>query len=152
MTIGERIRLLRAIVGTTKQNIYKYENNIVTNIPSDRIEIIAKYFHVSPAYLMGWETNDDKYSLSFRKMLEIELSLRPRADLDRFNALINRDMPITLSEACSVAEALGVSLDYLVGLQKSDAQSDEFFGMFSKLSGDQKKMLIMQLKGLLTNE
>lgn len=66
MTIGERIKLLREsknvtqtelakIAGTSKQNIYKYENGIITNIPSNKVEIIAKYFHVSPAYLMGWE-------------------------------------------------------------------------------------------------
>lgn len=64
-TIGEKIRKLRCerevtqlelarIVGTTKQNIYKYENNIITNIPTAKIEIIAKYFNVSPGYLMGW--------------------------------------------------------------------------------------------------
>lgn len=66
MAIGEKIKELRErkkvtqseladAVGTTKQNIYKYETGIITNIPSDRVETIAKYFNVSPAYLMGWE-------------------------------------------------------------------------------------------------
>lgn len=66
MTIGERIKRLRtkkeitqtelaAIIGTTKQNIYKYENGIITNIPSDKIEAISRYFQVSPAFIMGWE-------------------------------------------------------------------------------------------------
>ncbi len=66
MTTGERIKLLREArkvtqtelaqaIKTTKQNIYKYENNIISNIPSDKIEMIAKFFSVSPAYLMGWE-------------------------------------------------------------------------------------------------
>lgn len=65
MTIGERIKQLRIekeitqteladIIGTTKQNIYKYENGIITNIPSDKIEAISKYFQISPAFLMGW--------------------------------------------------------------------------------------------------
>ncbi len=67
-TIGERIKELRIQKGktldeiascakTTRQTIHKYENNIITNIPSDKIEAIAKLFHVSPAYLMGWETD-----------------------------------------------------------------------------------------------
>lgn len=43
--------------GTTKQTIFKYENGIVTNIPTDRIERIAEVTGVSPAYIMGW-TND----------------------------------------------------------------------------------------------
>ena len=33
----------------------KYENNIVTNIPSIKLQSIAKVLEVSPAYLMGWE-------------------------------------------------------------------------------------------------
>lgn len=65
MTVGERIKKIRqnnSISQTelanackiSKQNLYKYENNIITNIPSDKIELIADYFSVSPAYLMGW--------------------------------------------------------------------------------------------------
>lgn len=65
MTIGERIKLLREDkkitqselaerIGTTKQNIYKYENGIITNIPSDKIEAIAYVLGVSPIYIMGW--------------------------------------------------------------------------------------------------
>lgn len=65
MTIGDRIKLLREEakitqdelakhIDTTKQTIHKYENNIVTNIPSDKIEIIAKVLGTHPAYLMGW--------------------------------------------------------------------------------------------------
>ena len=69
MTVGERIRQTREekrisqtecaeAIQTTKQNIYKYENNIISNIPSDKIEAIAKYLSVSPAYLMGWNDNE----------------------------------------------------------------------------------------------
>lgn len=66
MTIGERIRQLREerkisqtelaeAAETTKQNLYKYENGIITNIPTDKIEKMAKKLSVSPAYLMGWK-------------------------------------------------------------------------------------------------
>ena len=66
MSIGERIKSIREknhITPTdlaratkiSKQNIYKYENNIITNIPSDKIEKIALALGVSPATLMGWE-------------------------------------------------------------------------------------------------
>ncbi len=65
MTVGERIKEKRLelkisqeslgqALGTTKQAIYKYENNIVTNIPLDKIEIIAQVLGTTPAYLMGW--------------------------------------------------------------------------------------------------
>lgn len=65
MTVGERIKYVREQAGisqvdfavrmnVSKQTLYKYENNIVTNIPSDKIETAAKICNVSPAYLMGW--------------------------------------------------------------------------------------------------
>lgn len=69
MTIGEKIKYLRIknnllqedlakAVNSTKQAIYKYENGIVTNIPMDKIEMMAVALNVSPAYLMGWDTNN----------------------------------------------------------------------------------------------
>lgn len=68
MKIGERIKhrreelgiaqtQLAEQIGSSKQNLYKYENGIIANIPADKIEAIAKALHTTPAYLMGW--NDD---------------------------------------------------------------------------------------------
>lgn len=65
-TVGDRIREKRTAagmtqeelakaIGTTKQNIYKYETGIITNIPINRLEDIARVLAVSPAYLAGWE-------------------------------------------------------------------------------------------------
>ena len=69
MTRGERIKHRRQelgmsqteladTVGITKQQMYKYENDIITNIPSDKIELIATALHTTPAYLMGWDAPD----------------------------------------------------------------------------------------------
>lgn len=71
MTKGERIKKLRLKynytldeiadkLGTSRQTIFKYENNIVTNIPSDKIEQLALIFNVSPAYIMGWDEKKKK--------------------------------------------------------------------------------------------
>lgn len=75
MTVGERIKHIRSRLGmsqvafadkidVSKQTLYKYENNIITNIPSDKIEKVAEIGGVSPAYLMGWddETIEIKYN------------------------------------------------------------------------------------------
>lgn len=70
MTVGERIKEVRKKTGmsqvdfadkinASKQTLYKYENNLITNIPSDKIEAVAKVGRVSPAYLMGWEDISD---------------------------------------------------------------------------------------------
>lgn len=42
-------------IGISKQTLYKYENNIVTNIPSDKIEALAELYNISPAVIMGWD-------------------------------------------------------------------------------------------------
>lgn len=65
-TRGEAIKELRKAaslsqeelarkLNTTKQTVYKYENGIVTNIPSDKIEAMSQIFNVSPAVIMGWD-------------------------------------------------------------------------------------------------
>lgn len=57
--------------GVTKSTIYKYENGIVTNIPSNRLEALAKALHTTPGYLMGWEEDSrttDKYIDATEKM------------------------------------------------------------------------------------
>ena len=69
MTLGDRIKALRETNGLTqtevakylhtqKQTIYKYENNIITNIPYNKILLAADLFDVSPSYLMGWEDSN----------------------------------------------------------------------------------------------
>lgn len=68
MTIGDRIKKVREMANLSqvdlankldikKQTLYKYENNIITNIPSDKIEKIALLCKTTPAYIMGWEDN-----------------------------------------------------------------------------------------------
>lgn len=48
-----QVELARKI-GVSKQTLYKYEKNIVTNIPSDKIEALAKALGTTPEVLMGW--------------------------------------------------------------------------------------------------
>lgn len=63
---GERLKQLRLKHGFTleeigkkihvaRQTYFKYENDIITNIPTDKIEALAKIYDVSEAYIMGWE-------------------------------------------------------------------------------------------------
>ena len=50
---------LAQAANTTKQTIYKYENGIITNIPSDKIKAIAEKLNTTPAYLLDFQ--DDRY-------------------------------------------------------------------------------------------
>ena len=65
MKIGDRIKQRREelgigqsrlaeLIGSSKQNLYKYENSIITNIPAEKVEALAAALHTTPAYLMGW--------------------------------------------------------------------------------------------------
>lgn len=89
MSIGQRIKQVRKAnkitqddlaekIGTTKQTIYKYENGIITNIPSTKIELIAKTLNVTPDYLMGWDeekqpTNNDRLLEALKTMTDDEI-------------------------------------------------------------------------------
>ena len=68
MSIGQKIKQARErlnmtqdelarLCKTTKQTIYKYENEVVTNIPYEKIVLLSKALSVSPSYLFGWEKN-----------------------------------------------------------------------------------------------
>ena len=89
MSVGLRIKLAREqknmtledvakLCETTKQTIYKYENEIVTNIPYEKIVLLSKALDVSPSYLFGWE--EKKSSPSEPQLTEGEKIL-----LDLFN-------------------------------------------------------------------
>lgn len=87
MSIGKRIRTAREQrdltldevakrCNTTKQTIFKYENEIVTNIPYDKIVLLSKALDVSPSYLFGWEEkksspNELQLTEGEKKMLDL---------------------------------------------------------------------------------
>jgi transcriptional regulator with XRE-family HTH domain len=88
MTIGHRIKIARErkdmtldevakLCNTTKQTIFKYENEIVTNIPYDKIVLLSNALDVSPSYLFGWDEKekpttqaDDGLSEEKRELIE----------------------------------------------------------------------------------
>lgn len=95
MTIGERIKKRRTSlgisqvsladkVGISKQSLYKYENGIITNIPSDKISQIAAALDTTPSYLMGWDKEDDDATISDRLLTRY----RELDDLDQ--AMVRR--------------------------------------------------------------
>ena len=99
MSKGERLRQLREKkglsqveaaerIGVSKQNLYKYEKDIITNIPSDIVERIAKLYETTPAYLMGWEDQAKKLSelksrLSEKLSYEFDLANGLKIEIDK---------------------------------------------------------------------
>lgn len=108
MSIGDRIRELRIKLdipqielaekcNISKQTLYKYENNIVTNIPLDKIELLAKWLRTSPAYLMGWQEIEENANLDIalsnmnKRIKEYALKLNelPKEKQDQIISLID---------------------------------------------------------------
>lgn len=88
MTIGERIKHFRELKGLSqtelatavnisKQTLYKYENNIITNIPSDKIEAIAKKCDTKPQILMGWNETENKSNDNLNPLPKENIYMRP---------------------------------------------------------------------------
>lgn len=79
-TKGQRIRALRLDAGLTqtelakrigigKQTMSKYEKDIVTNIPSDRIELLAKELHTTEMYILGYEEKENDSELLIKEVM-----------------------------------------------------------------------------------
>lgn len=118
MTIGEKIKLLREEAklsqgelaekaNTTKQNIYKYEKGIITNIPSDRIELIANALSTTPAYLMGWnEDSSDALVNDNEELTEYLEELKTRPELRMIFSLTKNATKKDVEKAAKIIEAL----------------------------------------------
>lgn len=73
-------------VGVSKATIKRYEIGTISNIPSDKIELIAKATGVTESYIMGWE--DDTNSLTEQNYSSDTLEM-----IQKYNRLIpiNKD-------------------------------------------------------------
>lgn len=129
-TVGDRIRQIRELcglsqveladaIGTTKQNLYKYENNIITNIPSDKIERIAAVCRVSPAYLMGWAEKSEIELVSSPQIKQVPVIGRVAAGLQCF-----ADMQIEEYAPCD-ASLLHTGYDYVYLRVTGDSMEPE---------------------------
>lgn len=74
MTIGERIKQRRLELnltvdelakklGKNRATVYRYESNEIENFPTTTLEPLAKALNTTPAYLMGWESEDEMRSI-----------------------------------------------------------------------------------------
>lgn len=91
MTKAERIKFLRTnkditqeelakLLHTTKQTISKYENGVVTNIPTDKIERMAEIFGCTPEYISWGKLENIKK----KNNLSVEVVLRMESDPEFF--------------------------------------------------------------------
>lgn len=80
MSIGERIKQRRQELGLSvdeiarqlgknRATIYRYEGDEIENLPLNILEPLAKVLRVSPAYIMGWDTDMPDYQVRYVPLL-----------------------------------------------------------------------------------
>lgn len=93
MTKGERIKGLRQGLGLTmeelgkkigvsKPTIKRYESGIIDNIPSDKIEALAKALDSTPQYIMGWTDRPELMPSTHALAGRITATVEPDDEMD----------------------------------------------------------------------
>lgn len=133
----------------------------------DNLYLIAKALNVSESWLMGYDVPmsraplDDGWSKSFKNRLSEEINMvdidttvdECQYTLDEAEQLLNDSSPLSFSAACHMADSFGFSIDEAVGLPNRtlSSKTQEFVNLFTQLTPEQQKMLILQMKGVLVN-
>ena len=84
MTIGERIKKRRTELGLSvddiaeklgkgRATVYRYENGDIEKLPTTVLEPLAIVLKTTPAYLMGWEDNNENNLCSELSKLIMEV-------------------------------------------------------------------------------
>lgn len=82
-TTGEKIRSIRIrrkktlkdvanAVGASVTTISKYESGAIATIPISKLNAIADYLEINPAYLLGYSSEDQPLILSISEQLMME--------------------------------------------------------------------------------
>ena len=107
-------------VGTTKQTIHKYEQDIVTNIPMDRTKAMADFLGVTPSQLLGWDT--EFWSDVVGNNSKSENNLPDEATLKLAEELRNRPgmrLLFDAAKSCKEEDLINVA-DFISKLRKGD--------------------------------
>ncbi len=135
-TVGDRIRdfrikkgytldLLAKKIGSSRQNLYKYETSIITNIPYDKIISLAKALDVQPWEIMGWDAPKDNFSKANDLILTIPFISQKLSAGVGIEHLSDADMDIKQIDILAEM-ARGVDKNSLVAARvKGDSMIDE---------------------------
>lgn len=135
LELGLTVEQLAKLVGKNRATIYRYESNDIENFPLDLLPLIADALNTTPAYLMGWESSAQGFTLgSVISMYRAEkhLSMDQFAELSGISkayiSMLERnktprgDAPSPSYEIYkSVALAVGMSVEQLVALIEANS-------------------------------
>lgn len=151
ITQGELAKAL----GVSRSTIGMYESG-VREPNFEMLEAIADYFNINMSDLIDSEKEAPSSSFGasygtaiFRKRLDKELQLINRADTDEIgfdlnlaSSMASGESQVTLDDACIIADELGHSLDYMVGLKDEEPVDNgkllRFIELFTALSDERQ--------------
>lgn len=98
MTIGERIKNRRKELGLSveevakrlgknRATIYRYESDYIESLPSPILEPLADVLQTTPAYLMGWENEQNENALDDAK--SVEKLLKEKKTKEKWDAILD---------------------------------------------------------------
>ncbi|MCG1029276.1 helix-turn-helix domain-containing protein [Virgibacillus halodenitrificans] len=107
MNVGERIKRRRKQLkltadelaeklGKNRATIYRYEKNEIENMPYEVIVPLAEVLRVSPAYLMGWEENNNKIISTPYKFIPTAISAGLPLDVESIKQVEEIEIPDAL--------------------------------------------------------
>lgn len=163
-TIGERIKARRIAMGLTvdqladrlgknRATVYRYENDEIGNIPLSVIAPLADILGTTTQYLAGWVKEEDQWTNIFKENVSCILGQTSYDDftaagvnLSLIDDVLEGRKQLTFSDACSIADELGYSLDYLAGIEKFDTREDaelnQLTDIFTSLNPDNRAKLL----------
>ena len=176
-TMAERLRWLRKFrchktqleigkkVGVGKATIQKYECGVITNIPPDKIELLAEALETTPGFIMGWEKDPDSERLDFRfgNVLRKERE-RLGMSAEEFARKIglsesellkyeSGDAIPSANVAYPIAIQLGISPEEYDPLynsgQQAEAEEETFIDLYRQLSPHQKERTRSYMQGMI---
>ena len=73
---GFTLEALAERLGTSRQTIHRYENGKISNIPPEKVVLLADALETTPAHLMGWEKEQDVV-FGYENILPISIKRLP---------------------------------------------------------------------------
>ncbi len=91
LRLSSRLTLkdVAARLGLTEATAQRYESGAIKSIPYEILIGYSKLFSCSPAYIMGWESNDDITLSEFERELIIAYRKAPESRRESVRALLD---------------------------------------------------------------
>jgi transcriptional regulator with XRE-family HTH domain len=91
---GLTLEQVADIVGVGKSTVRKWETGMIANMKRDKISSLAKALGTTPAYLMGWQEDEEDKKISPDEEI---LTEGERDVLELFRAIPEDQQPVVLA-------------------------------------------------------